>query len=109
MDARAQRIAQNEARFRTINERLRDDLRALPDDDELVPFICECGHLECTETVLVAPAEYEAVRSDPLQFVVVPGHEIADVEDVIERNDRYAVVRKHPPTRPIAVATDPRS
>ena len=109
MDERAKRIAENESRFREINERLRNDLRGLPGDDELVPFICECGLRDCTDSVLLAPAEYEAVRADPLLFVVKPGHVIEDVEDALERNDRYVVVRKHPETHGIVTETDPRS
>ena len=109
MDPRAQRIAENEAKFRDINEQLQGGLRMLPDEGELIPFICECGITECADTVALARAEYEAVRSDSLLFAVVPGHELTDVEDVVERNERYMVVRKHPETEPIARSTDPRT
>jgi len=37
------------------------------------------------------------------------GHEIVEVETVIERHDRYAVVRKLEPSGAVAKETDPRA
>ena len=108
MDARAERIAVNEGRFREINERLQSSLRVLPDEGELVPFICECGRADCTDSVRLSTAEYEGLRADALQFGVVPGHQIIDVEDVVSTTDRYVVVRKHPETEPIVRSSDLR-
>lgn len=108
-DPRAKRIACNEVEFRDINERLEADLRGLGDDAELHAFVCECGNTDCRETVALSFAEYEGVRADPMTFFVVPGHEIPDVETVEDSSDRYAVVRKLEPTRPIAEGADPRS
>jgi hypothetical protein len=108
VDARARRIAENESRFREINERLRHDLKALPDTDDPVDFVCECGKVECAEPVRLTLAEYEAIRAGSLDFAVVPGHELGDVEDVVDRTDRFMRVRKHPESAPIARETDPR-
>lgn len=108
-DARSRRIADNESRFREINERLEADLRRLPSDDGPVEFVCECGHLECTASVSLTVAEYEQVRGDSTTFAMVPGHQIEDVEDVVFANDRYQVARKKPPTWPIVTETDPRT
>jgi hypothetical protein len=57
-------------------------------------FVCECGNLGCTATVELTIAEYELVRSSFDRFLVIPGHEIESVEDVVERHDRYLVVAK---------------
>jgi len=108
-DARRRRIAENEARFREINDRLRDGLRTLPVDGSPVEFICECGHAACAEHVALTLDEYERVRQDPLLFALLPGHQIEDTEDVVGETDRFLVVRKRPPTQPIAEATDPRA
>ena len=108
MDERARRIATNEGRFREINERLRADLRALPDDAEPVEFVCECGRADCAQFVRLTLTEYEAVRAGSLDFAVLPGHESPDVEDVVDSNERYARVRKHPETAPIVTDSDPR-
>ncbi len=108
-DARRRRIAENEARFREINDRLRDGLRTLPIDGSPVEFICECGHASCADLVPMTLEEYERVRQDPHLFALLPGHEIEDAEDVVGQTDRFFVVRKRPPTQPIAEATDPRA
>jgi hypothetical protein len=108
-DERAARLAHNEARFREINERVERDLEPLVEaQDELLPFVCECGRPRCTQAIELTVTEYESVRRDSRQFVIVSGHEIRDVEDVVELTDRYAVVRKHPEAWDIAERTDPR-
>ena len=108
MDARAHRIADNESRFREINERLRTDLRAIPDDATPVEFVCECGRIDCTQPVRLTPTEYEAIRASPLDFAVVPGHELPEVEDVVDVGDRFARVRKHAESAPVVRTSDPR-
>ena len=57
-------------------------------------FVCECGNLGCTATVGLTTAEYELVRSSFDRFLIIPGHEIESVEDVVERHDGYLVVAK---------------
>ena len=37
---------------------------------------------------------YRAVREDPRRFIVVPGHENPEFEEVVERHDRFNVVEK---------------
>ena len=107
MDAREKRIAQNEALFREVNERVRevtDRFGQLSDAE----FVCECGYQSCTERIRVRLEEYEAVRKSPTYFLVKPGHEIPDVETVIEHHDTFVVVAKHTVAAEIAVETDPR-
>jgi hypothetical protein len=104
---REDRIARNEALFREVNERVRE-VQAT-DAEEPIGFLCECGREECTETVFLSIAEYENVRSDPRHFVVVPGHQIGDVEEGVGGNDRFLVVEKHPTEAATALETDPRA
>ena len=109
MTDRERRIAENESRFREINERLEADLKRVPDDGEAAEFVCECGDADCADPVPLTIEEYERVRQDPLAFAVVPGHEIPDAEDVLFEDERYVVVRKHAPTAPLVERTDPRT
>ena len=102
-----ERIARNEASFRLINEDIRRG-RDADDDATLVGFVCECGELDCSRLVEMTPAEYERVRSDACQFLVVNGHEILWAEQVVGRTDRYTVVRKLDDPAGIASSTDPR-
>jgi hypothetical protein len=83
------RIAVNEATYRKINEAIRAD----PADD-WIAFVCECGRLGCNQLMRLSRAEYEAVREHSRRFAIVPGHEIAEVEDVVERHSTYYVVSK---------------
>ena len=104
-DARKRRIAENEARFRSSNERLHRDLGLLSlDAEETTDFVCECGKLDCALAVPLTLAEYRHARDDALLFFVLPGHEMLEAEDVIARTERYFVVRKHAESAPI-VAT----
>lgn len=72
-------------------------------------FVCECGRIGCTETVELSISEYEAVRSGFERFLVVPGHEMEEIEDVVERHGSYFVVAKRDRiAAEIAAATDER-
>jgi hypothetical protein len=102
------RIARNEALFRSVNERVRD-LAASQAETEAIRFVCECGRSDCAGTIELTLQEYEAVRADPAQFMVVAGHESHDVETVVARHDGYDVVRKHAAEARIAIETNPRS
>jgi hypothetical protein len=106
---RTERVGRNEALFRSLNERIEDVSRRFLEPTPL-SIVCECGNGDCTERIPVATPAYEAVRAESTTFFVVPGHELPDTEDVIDRQGRYLVVRKHP-GRPeeIAEETDPRS
>jgi len=73
-------------------------------------FVCECGHLGCSETVRIGVLEYEAVRTSFDRFLLVPGHEIDEVDEVVERRERYlVVVKRKPEAREMARASDQRS
>jgi hypothetical protein len=91
MDAEGrQRVAMNEATFRKVNE----TIEAPQDPSGLLTFLCECGRLGCNKLIQLTRAEYEGVRADSRQFAIVDGHEIPEVEDVVERAERYTVVEK---------------
>ncbi len=50
--------------------------------------------MACADTIQLTSAEYERLRADDNQFVVVPGHEDSGVEQVVAATDRYLVVKK---------------
>ena len=110
-DERARRIGSNEAVFRELNEQIERLNRSLAEiSDEKMHGICECGSLECAQPIVVPVSRYEEVRSDATLFLVVPGHEIIDVESVVEETPGYSVVRKRAPeAERIAELTDPRA
>jgi hypothetical protein len=110
VDDRERRIGENEALYRAVNERIEELNRAFGELTETMSVVCECGDAACAEQIEIAIPEYEDVRAEPTHFVVLPGHEIADVEDVIAHRDGYDVVRKRE-SGPAEVAreSDPRS
>ena len=110
MDERARKIGENEALYRSINEKIEDLNETFGMVAETMAVVCECGQLECIEQIELDIPTYERVRSDPTQFVVLPGHEIPDVEEVIEQSNGFYVIRKDPggPAE-LAKKTDPRS
>jgi hypothetical protein len=103
------RAADNEALFRQVNERLQEMAEAFQEVTSSAVFACECADLACIEQIQMSVDEYEGVRSEPNQFVVVPGHVDLDVENVVRNNERFAVVAKIGAGAQIAAETDPRS
>ena len=105
---REERVVLNEALFRAANERAAawEERQDRPGDAEL--YHCECADLDCREKVLIPASEYERVRSESSLFFVIPGHEIPDVETVIETNEHWAVIRKDPEVRRLAEETEKR-
>lgn len=107
-DWRQKRIANNEASFRDINERLEEGLRQVRHAPELLQFICECGDRGCESSVRLTFDEYEALRRDSRRFAVVPGHVFLETERVVAGNDRYEVVEKVGAAVEVADAADHR-
>lgn len=101
------RIARNEVAYRAVNEAIEAG-RTDGSEDTPRPYMCECGLLECNDLVELTVAEYEDVRAHPKWFFMVDGHEMPDVEHVVERHDRYTVAEKEDNQAVIAERTDPR-
>ena len=101
--SREDRITKNEALFREVNERI-EELQ--PDQIPVFEIVCECGDSECYRTFEVESSDYTRVRAQPTHFLVVPGHEIPDVETVIESTALFNVVEKHVDEEHIARITD---
>jgi aerobic-type carbon monoxide dehydrogenase small subunit (CoxS/CutS family) len=105
ISVRLERLALNQVVFREVNERLLELLGTSPGTTE---FLCECSNPECTDAVPLTLLDYERVRSCSNQFVIVPGHEIPEIEQVTSASDGYFVVRKLYGAE-YAEQTDPRS
>jgi len=109
-DTRANRIALNESAFRELNETLEANVHRGKQEGRLAGFVCECGDGDCEAIVHVELSAYEAIRQDSQLFFVVPGHEISEVEDVVDGEaDHYRVVRKHEAVAGLVDETDPRT
>ena len=108
MATREERQALNEAAARDINERLEEAHPTEPGN--YIRMVCECGREVCDRVVAITTEEYEEIRSDPVQFVVVHDHVIGNIERIVLETDRFAVVAKREGVpAEIAVNEDPRS
>jgi hypothetical protein len=110
VNAREERVGLNEAVFREVNERIEALAETFELGSQPLDLICECGDASCMQRISMTHAEYEQLRSESHQFAVYPGHDVPDVEHVIERRRRYDIVRKDEGVaRLVAEQTDPRT
>jgi hypothetical protein len=104
---REERLAANEAMFRTANERRSEwEEHHANEAEEL--YFCECADDDCREKVSLRKADYENVRSNSRHFLIVLGHEIPDIETVIEKHGGWAVIEKDPEVTETVESLDPR-
>jgi hypothetical protein len=108
VDDRDRRMAQNEVLFREVNERVKDIASKLGDDGGY-EYFCECANKDCTFRISMRLADYEHLRDDPKQFVVLPDHYTPEIEDVVARNEAFWIVRKTGEAGEYVEERDPRS
>jgi hypothetical protein len=87
---RIDRIAQTELFFRAVNEEI-----ALNDGHGTTVFLCECGNAACSEALELTADALLRLHAESGLSVVLPGHEISDIETVVGRHNGYLVVRRN--------------
>lgn len=109
MDNQLQRrLASNETVFREVNEGI--ERGQWPGEaGDPVQFRCECARLGCNMLVDLTLAEYEQVRAHPRRFLMIDGHQVPELEEVVARRPGYLVVEKLDEAGELAEAADPRS
>ncbi|MBV8948220.1 MAG: hypothetical protein JO286_23420 [Solirubrobacterales bacterium] len=101
------RAAANEATIRDVNEGI--ERGQWPgEEDSPVGFRCECARLGCNRLIELSVHEYEEIRANPRRFVLLPGHEFADIETVIETRPGYIIVEKRDEAAEVAEENNPR-
>jgi hypothetical protein len=102
------RTASNEGVFREVNEGIE---RGQWPGEEAKPvgFRCECARLGCNLLVELRLDQYEQVRSDPRHFLMIPGHELPEIESVVRREPTFVVVEKRDEAGEHAEQSDPRT
>lgn len=93
VEAQQVRLAKNEHVFREINENIRDAAKT-PCPGHRFEFLCECSDTSCRAHLQMTLGEYEELRRRSDYFAVLPRHEDAEVEVVVERTDRFLIVEK---------------
>jgi hypothetical protein len=74
--------------FREVNDQIHRLAQEWAREGEL-ELVCECADGDCTERVVMAVSDYEALRRFPTRFIVKPGHVTSDAERLTE--DRGAI------------------
>lgn len=104
------RLAENEIVFRQLNEQIhtgyaetnrlaREDSQPQftvihKSDDKPLYFYCECSDEKCSMRIKINVHDYHAVHQRRDQFIVVPGHEVPEIEKVVSTKPGYNVVKK---------------
>ena len=109
-DERLRRIGENEALYRQVNEQVKGISEGMVATMGQFNVICECATLECMTQIAISPNVYEQARSESERFIVVPGHQIDEIEAVIADHGTFYVIEKTPPeARQVAEEMDPRT
>ena len=84
-------MAGNEALFREVNERVAEVSSHYEVETQTgaVDFTCECGLVDCAETMMMTIAEYEVIRAHATHFGVVPQQ---DAQEVAQETDPRTLV-----------------
>lgn len=95
MDERHERIAKNETVFRAANREIKHaEQEAGGGTDQLIEVLCECGRKGCSGLIALTIADYDGIHSQEDRFVVLGGHQSAEIERVVEERAGYLVVDK---------------
>lgn len=90
---REHRARRNELLFRAVNEQIVDMTERFRTQLSDVDLVCECADTSCTGAVRVGIQDFSQIDRTN-DFLVIPGHEDTEVDDVVGRSEGFLVVRK---------------
>ena len=95
-DVAARRIAENNDRFRSANERIARVAGEKGLGESPIPFVCECSDPGCVQLVSLTLGDYRRVRDNDRWFLHARGHEhsVAGAIRPVEENDGWVLVEK---------------
>ena len=109
-DDRIRRVGENEALYRLVNERIKSLRSGIATMTGEFGVICECASLGCKAQIMIMPDVYERTRARSDHFIVLRGHQLDDIETIIEDHETFIVIEKEPAEAVrIAEETDPRA
>jgi hypothetical protein len=104
----AEQRARNESTFREANEKLEAKVVELSLAEQRTPYLCECDDPSCTAIIHLTIPEYEAVRGNPRQFIVIAEHDAAP-DRVVEEHEGFTVIQKTGEEGRLVEGQDPRA
>jgi hypothetical protein len=114
LEARRVRAAKNQSLLREVNERIEQLAAGSPSIFEemqrsrTIDLACECMDETCIGRVTMTIGDYEQLRASSNSFVVLPGHNVPDVEELVREETAYVVVSKLGAGAAVAEKLDPR-
>jgi hypothetical protein len=109
VDARHDRVAQNEAMYRAVNREIEQaTAEAGRGQNDQLEVLCECGEDGCSATLAMTIAEYDEAHVQRDRFIVASGHENPEIEVIVARRDDYLIVDKFGEAEKIAEADERR-
>jgi hypothetical protein len=88
------RAAKNQLLFRSVNDRIKElSDKVLPTVAE-ANFACECADTSCIDVISITTEEFKAIEDVGNRFIVKPGHELPEVEDVVAHHRGFLIVAK---------------
>ncbi|HEX3226261.1 MAG TPA: hypothetical protein VHQ89_09210 [Gaiellaceae bacterium] len=90
---RAEEAREAEDAFRAANRDIAVVARDL-NANTLVPFLCECSERACRAILRMPWREYAAIHEHQHRYIVAPGHELLEVEQLVSESPAYNVVEK---------------
>jgi hypothetical protein len=89
------RLKENEIIFRQANQNIQEFVEATIGEKNLkVRFYCECSNVKCRQRISMTVAQYEEEHKNKRQFIVLPGHEMAEIEKITKTTPDFVVVEK---------------
>lgn len=102
------RQIENEMIFRRVNEKVGDGLEDLDamhieddnpqlvwDDNTLLNFKCECSDENCEKRIAIKLSDYKKIHENRKAFIILPKHQVEEIEEIILTKDTYSVVEKN--------------
>jgi ANTAR domain-containing protein len=86
---REKRMVETEELYRQVNDAIAENRTV---DGQL--YMCECANPYCNETMQLTSEDIEVLHSMPGYYIILPGHEVPDVESVVHSTDSYEIVNK---------------
>ncbi|MDB5182783.1 MAG: hypothetical protein JWO47_567 [Candidatus Saccharibacteria bacterium] len=100
--------AENEVVFRNFNERMNKGIHSLkkiateegqftdvPDLKKSLYYCCECADENCRDRIKISSSTYAKLHGKNNSFVIIPGHNVKEIERVVLRRPNYEVVEKY--------------
>ena len=93
------RLIENELTLRRQNRAGKEAIKKLfkggnRAKDLPIPFYCECSDEDCESKIEMSIADFEKHHTRKDRFVVLEGHDMPELEQVVKNHNDYLVVQK---------------